>query len=238
MQPELHDSSALLPASHRCLSASGSPPLLRRAMRCPSAVNRIALTEFVINGTYYVTSEYYLRPSTYVCVAPIAASESLLFGAMNKGFIPRDNYGYIKCVTGNGPTWLNVTLGPGAYALVAAIYGPNSSSTITGIAILRPVTGTLLNSLVSLVYYPQCGYPSLGEVPLYCGGKAAIFPIITPASGFGYGRTVNYLFKVKSESMKGGSGADFLLALQGEGFLTPLENHSWLNHSPPGDRQS
>jgi len=25
------------------------------------------MTEFVINGTYYVTSEYYLRPSTYVC---------------------------------------------------------------------------------------------------------------------------------------------------------------------------
>lgn len=153
-----------------------------------------------------------------MCVAPIAASESLLFGAMNKGFIPRDNYGYIKCVTGNGPTWLNVTLGPGAYALVAAIYGPNSSSAITGIAILRPVTGTLLNSL----YYPQCGYPSLGEVPPYTAEeKPLFFHIITPASGFGYGKTVNYLFKAKSESMKGGSGADFLLALQGEGFLTP-----------------
>jgi len=68
--------------------------------------------------------------------------------------------------------------------------------------------------------------------------KPLFFHIITPASGFGYGKTVNYLFKAKSESMKGGSGADFLLALKGEGFLTPLENHSWLNHSPPGDRQS
>lgn len=107
-----------------------------------------------------------------MCVAPIAASESLLFGAMNKGFIPRDNYGYIKCVTGNGPTWLNVTLGPGAYALVAAIYGPNSSSAITGIAILRPVTGTLLNSLLPAVWLPV----TRRGASLYCGGKAAIFP--------------------------------------------------------------
>jgi len=130
------------------------------------------MTEFVINGTYYVTSEYYLRPSTYVCIAPITTSESLLFGAMNKDFIPTDNYGYIKCVTGNGPTWLNVTLGPGAYALVAAIYGSNSSSTITSITILRPVTGTLLNYLV---YYPQCGYPSLGEVPPYTAEEKPLF---------------------------------------------------------------
>ena len=97
------------------------------------------------------------------------------------------------------------------------LYNGFLRSAITGIAILRPVTGTLLNSLV---YYPQCGYPSLGEVPPYTAEeKPLFFHIITPASGFGYGRTVNYLFKAKSESMKGGSRADFLLALKGEVFF-------------------
>ncbi|GGP18820.1 hypothetical protein GCM10007981_00010 [Thermocladium modestius] len=130
------------------------------------------MTEFAINGTYYITSEYYLRPSTYVCIAPITTGDSLLFGAMNRDFIPKDNYGYITCVTGNGPTWLNTTLGPGAYALVAAIYGTNSSGTAINITILRPVTGTLLNNLA---YYPQCGYPTLGEVPPHTTEEKPLF---------------------------------------------------------------
>jgi len=130
------------------------------------------MTEFVLNGTYYVTSEYYLRPSTYVCITPITMGDLLLFGAMNRSFIPKDNYGYMACATGNGPTWLNETLGPGAYAVVAAIYGPNSSSTVINITILRPITGTLLNNLS---YYPQCGYPTLGEVPPYTVEEKPLF---------------------------------------------------------------
>ena len=122
------------------------------------------MTEFVLNGTYYITSEYYLRPSTYVCITPITTDGLLLFGALNRSFTPKDNYGYIACVTGNGPAWLNVTLGPGGYALVAAVYGPNSSNTIINITILKPITGTLWSNLS---YYPQCGYPTMGEVPPY-----------------------------------------------------------------------
>ncbi|WP_143701215.1 hypothetical protein [Vulcanisaeta thermophila] len=130
------------------------------------------MTEFVLNGTYYITNEFYLRPPAYVCVASITMGSSLMVGALNSNFIPRDNYGYIECVMGDGPTWLNVTLGPGAYALVAAVYGADSSSTVVNITILRPVTGMLLSNLV---FYPQCGYPTWGEVPRYTMEEKPLF---------------------------------------------------------------
>ncbi len=112
------------------------------------------VAEFHLNGTYDITSEFYLEPGVYVCVTPEVTWEFLAAGALNKTFIPRNGYGYIKCVTGNGPTWLNITIGPGAYAFVIAIYGPSITKPVL-VKILRPTTAVLLTDFVP---YPQCGY--------------------------------------------------------------------------------
>ena len=55
--------------------------------------------------------------------------------------MPSNGYGYIKCVNGNGSVWLNVTLGPRAYAIVVAVYGPDKLSKPINIMVLKPLTG-------------------------------------------------------------------------------------------------
>ncbi|WP_243675239.1 hypothetical protein [Vulcanisaeta distributa] len=123
------------------------------------------MSVFVLNGTYYVTSEFYLEPGIYVCIAPPRAAADILFlGATNENFIPKNGYGYIKCVTGNGPTWLNVTLGPGAYAFVIAVYGTNQTGKILTVKLLRPAVAVLITNFE---YYPQCGYPAFGNISAY-----------------------------------------------------------------------
>ena len=129
-----------------------------------SGVGVSEMSVFVLNGTYYITSEFYLEPGIYVCIAPRASADMLLFGALNSSFIPENGYGYIKCVTGNGPTWLNVTLGPGAYSFVVAVYGVNQSGKVLTIKLLRPAVATLVTNFM---YYPQCGYRAFGQVPAY-----------------------------------------------------------------------
>ncbi|MGC8608064.1 MAG: hypothetical protein ACP5L5_10965 [Vulcanisaeta sp.] len=119
--------------------------------------------EFYLNGTYYITSEFYLEPGVYVCVTPMTTWQLLAFGSLNSTFVPSNDYGYIKCVTGNGPTWLNVTLGPGAYAFVIAVYGSNITKPIL-VKALKPAVAVLITDFVP---YPQCGYPSFGRASQY-----------------------------------------------------------------------
>ena len=125
-------------------------------------MDRSIMTTFALNGTYYITGEFYLKPSVYVCIAPEATADFMALAAWNNTFTPSNSYGYIKCVNGDGPAWLNVTLGPGAYAIVVAVYGPDKSSKPINITVLRPLTGTLINNVV---FYPQCGYTSLNVAP-------------------------------------------------------------------------
>ena len=86
-------------------------------------MGNIIMVDFALNGTYYITGEFYLRPSVYVCIMPEAAASLIPLTVGNNTFIPRNGYGYIECVNGSGPVWLNVTLGPGAYTIIVAIYG-------------------------------------------------------------------------------------------------------------------
>ena len=117
---------------------------------------------FALNGTYYITGEFYLRPPVYICIAPEATAGFMALAVWNNTFTPSNGYGYIKCVNGDGPAWLNVTLGPGTYAIVVAVYGPNKPSKPINITVLRPLTGTLINNIV---FYPQCRYASPNVVP-------------------------------------------------------------------------
>ncbi|GAB6943825.1 hypothetical protein [Vulcanisaeta sp. JCM 14467] len=127
---------------------------------------------FTLNGTYYITSEFYLEPGIYVCIAPRVSADMLLFGALNSSFIPENGYGYIKCVNGDGPVWLNVTLGPGAYSFVVAVYGANQTGKVLTVKLLRPAVATLVTNFV---YYPQCGYESLSEIPGHIREKSIWF---------------------------------------------------------------
>ena len=65
-------------------------------------------------------------------------------------------------MNGDGPVWLNITLEPGAYTIVVAVYGPDKPSKPISITVLRPLTGILINNIV---FYPQCGYASPNVVP-------------------------------------------------------------------------
>ena len=79
--------------------------------------------------------------------SPEATADFMALAVWDNTFTPNNGYGYIKCVDDDGPVWLNVTLRPGAFAIVVAVYGPDKPSKPINITVLKPLTGTLINKL-------------------------------------------------------------------------------------------